>query len=352
MPGPGGGARGGGFGGGGSRGGGFGGGGFGGGHRGGFGGGRPPMGGHHGGFGHGPHHHHPRPFFHHGPRHYGGGGGCLGGLLGGIMVPVLLIIFVGIMIFGNFSTGTRIEYVDDEIIYSDEIVYNEKEFQDYANEQYAAEFGEHSAYEDNLLIVFLTNETADSYYTIAWIGDNVVTEINEMFGNEYTDFGIAMQNSIDTDYYEYSLSASLASVMKDMTEQIKALGLASCFKTETEHTTSAVSQLRNYSNITLNNETVNTALQAFTEETGIPCVIVVDTMENVFGTNESTDSIVIDNSTQSQIATGTNISRIAIIVIVLAVIAIVLIVLLTRKRKSKSDEDEDEKYAPKSKYDE
>lgn len=349
MPGPGGGARGGGFGGGGgSRGGGFsGGGGFGGGF-----GGRPPMGGHHGGFGHGPRHfHHPRPFFHHGPRHYGGGG-CLSGLL----IPVVFIVFIAIFIFGKNTTGTRVEFSDNEIIYTNEVKYDERTFQEYANSAYADEFSEYPSYENNLLIVFLTNESADEYYTIAWIGDNVVTQINEMFGNEYTDFGISMLNHIDTDYYEYSLSASLAAVMEDMTKQINDLGLTSCFKTESDQSTRAPSQLRNYSNITLNNETVNTALQAFTDATGIPCVIVVDTMENVFGSDETTENIVTNITPQSQTGSvAPGIARIAIIVIVLAVVAVVavvLIVLLTKKKKKQQSDDEEDKYAPKSKYDE
>ena len=72
-------------------------------------------------------------------------------------------------VFGNAFTN---------VANGGQIIYNEPAFQDYANEQYAREFGGSSAYEDNILIVFLTNEQSDGYYSIAWVGDNIDTEIN------------------------------------------------------------------------------------------------------------------------------------------------------------------------------
>ena len=213
MPGPGGGSRGGGFGGGGSRGGG----GFGGGH-GGFGGGRP------GGFG-GPHHH--PPHHHHGPifyggwyprrRYYYGGGGCLGGLIGALMAPILMLVFVGIfamMMFGSVVT---------DIQRGGNVVYDEAAFQDYADMRYAEEFGDSTAYEDNLMLVFLVNEQSDEYYTIAWCGYNINSRITDLFGNEYTDYGHVVQSAIPA-YYEHSLSQNLASIVDNMAARIERLG--------------------------------------------------------------------------------------------------------------------------------
>lgn len=108
MPGPGGGSHGGGFSGGGSRGGG---GGFGGGPRGGG-----PRG---GGFG-------PRPGPHFwGPRFYGPRfGGCLGGLFGMIMVPVVLLLVLVLLFFGTIVDSFR------AIGTGGVIAYNEETFQD------------------------------------------------------------------------------------------------------------------------------------------------------------------------------------------------------------------------------
>ena len=100
-----------------------------------------------------------------------------------MMLPIILIAFSALIIisvfgsaFGALAEGGR-------------VVYDNKELEDYAMEQYIAEFGDSGdAYEDNLLVVFLTNENADGYYTIAFVGDNIKTEIRDMFGNEYTEF--------------------------------------------------------------------------------------------------------------------------------------------------------------------
>ena len=178
MPGPGGGSRGGGFGGG-SRGGGF--------------GGGPRGGGFGGGFG-GPHrhHHHHGGWYH---RHYYGGGGCLGGLIGALLYPIIMLIFAGVFLFSFI--GTSFSNVSN----GGQVIYDEAVMQEYADIQYASAFGNSSAYEDNLLLVFLTNEEADGYYTIAWIGDNVKTEISNLFGDETTAYGVAVRGNINGEYY-------------------------------------------------------------------------------------------------------------------------------------------------------
>ena len=201
MPGPGGGARGGGFGGG-SRGSGFGGGGggFGGG---GF-GGRGPR--YYGGFGYGPR------------FGYGGyyGGGCLGGLLGILLAPIILILVVAMMLM--LIVGGAVS----EAANGGSINYSEEKLQAYADQQYAIEFVESDQYESNILIVFLTNEEADGYYCIAWVGDHIHTDINLLFGAEGTAFGYTVLGSINDDYYAYSLDSNLATVMDSMAGKVEA----------------------------------------------------------------------------------------------------------------------------------
>ena len=267
MPGPGGGSRGGGFGGG-SRGG-----GFGGGSHGGFGGGS------HGGFHGGPH----RPHYHRGwhyggvwPRYYYGGGGCLGGFLGMLMMPIIFLLVAGIMLvgfigssFGNVASGGQ-------------IIYDEAAFQDYANVEYAKAFGSSSAYEDNILLVFLTNEETDGFYTIAWVGDNINSSISYMFGDQTTEYGVAVLGNI-SNYYAYSLDSNLAGVVDNMRAHIARLGLASSFKKASDHSVMSESKLVNYTSLALTASTVEDALEEFTAETDIPIVIVVEDMAVVFG---------------------------------------------------------------------
>lgn len=203
------------------------------------------------------------------------------------MFPIIMIIIVAVMLFGHFAGSVA------RLSNGGEVRYNEAAFQEYANTQYATEFRGSTAYEDNLLIIFLTNEKADGYYAIAWIGNNINTRINEMFGNEYTEFGRAMQSSINSQYYAYSLSSNLALAMDKMTERVDALGLESSFRRKTDHSNMTASHVTNHSSLQLDEETVELSLTAFTEATDIPVVIVVDSMEEVFGKSLSGTDIMV-----------------------------------------------------------
>lgn len=304
MAGPGGGSRGGGFGGGsfggGSRGGGFGGGGFGGGRRGGF------HGGFYGGFGH-----RPRRYF------YGGGG-----LFNALMFPIFITIIITAMLISMLADGFG------SILNGGRIVYDEKEFERYANNAYISEFGTSSATEDNILIVFLTNEEYDGYYTIAWVGDNVQYKINESFGDQTTAFGSAMHSSINSEYYEFSLASNLAMAVSKMTGTVEGMGLTSSFITKKDHGNMTPSHVTNKSELALNEETVNVALREFTEKTEIPIVIVIDTVENVFGKSFSPTDIVI-----------------IIALLALAVGMIIFIIKTVRKYKAEKNQNgRDDRY--------
>ncbi|MBQ9779984.1 MAG: hypothetical protein IJW00_03465 [Clostridia bacterium] len=284
MPGPGGGSRGGG----GGRGGSFGGGGRGGfsgggGRGGGFGGG--PRG---GGFG-GPRGPRP-PYFggwYHRPRYYGGyygGGGCLGGLIGAIMVPIFLIFFSILLIVSSMGSAFA------SVAQGGDIVYNEEVFQDYADARYQAEFGTSEAYEDQILLVVLTYENQSDYAYIAWVGDHIDNRVNYMFGNNDTKLGYVMNNSISASSYKYSLDSNLAQVVETMGSEVEKLGLVSSFKCEENHA-SVTPHLTNMSALSMTDATVNDALVDFAETTGITMVIVVDEAEDVFGRSVSFESI-------------------------------------------------------------
>jgi len=308
MPGPGGGARGGGggrgFGGGGSRGGGFGG-GFGGGGRG-FGG---P---HH----HGPHFHH-RPRFYGGfwgPRYYYGGGGCLGGLLGILIAPIILILFAGIILLSTFSSAFN------SVITGGEIYYDENAFQTYADEQYAEHFGNFEDYEDALLIVFAVDaETCYDYAYIAWVGDHIDRDINYMFGSNGTKFGNAIASSaINSSSYKFSLDSGIAAVMDEMKDHIVALHLENNLTCKHEYT-DFESHMVNKTELAVTPNTVNPALVSFTEATGIPVVVVIEDAEEMLPKNFDYMSVII--------------------AVIFIVIAIVLIVKALKNRKSKDEDD-------------
>ena len=252
MPGPGGGARGGGFG----R----------GGHGGGF-GGRP--GGFYGGY--------------YRRRGFGFFGG---GLLSAILFPVFFgIISLVLLISSVFETVGIISQ-------GGIVVYDEEAFQDYSIQEYNRYFTDAKTYEDNILITFLTHEDNSQYFCIAIVGDNLRADINESFGNSQTAFGRAITTSVGENY-KYSLSANLASAIDKMTSQIDSIEESSPFKQEHDMSGKKSSSLVNNTDLQINSETVEVSLNAFTEKTGIPAVIVVESAEAVFGKTVPIKNIII-----------------------------------------------------------
>lgn len=358
-PGGGGGSRGGGgFGGGsfggGSRGGsgGFGGGSFGGSHGGSFGGSHNggSFSGHHSG-GFGGHHHAPPPPHHHGPHFHGPfrpwrrtyiGGGFGGGCFS-IVFILIFIIFTAL--FFLMPNGAVIDFSDGITIQQE--MYDEATMQDYANDKYMKYFGNSSAAEDNILLVMLTNEACDGYYTIAWVGDNVDLSINEMFG-EYTEYGNSLYNNID-EYFGYSLDSDLATVVKEMTGHIEALGLSSSFNWESDRSNLATSKFVNQTTMELTPEIVNAALEEFTAKTGIPMVIVVDSAERVFGVEGDNVTAEDLRPAEPQISVKkTN----PVLIITIAVIVVFFVVMggifiwTNKKPKATSDKKEKEETPP------
>lgn len=340
MAGPGGGGggfSGGSFGGGSRGGGGFGGGSFGGSHGGSFGGSHNggSFGGSHGGNFGGHHHHHHGPFFR-GPRRrtvFYGGGGCFG-------VVFIFIFFIFAAMFLLLPNSAVIDFSDGVTIYED--MYDEATMQDYANVKYMKYFGNTSAVEDNILLVMLTNEACDGYYTIAWVGDNVDYSINEMFG-EYTEYGDALYNNID-EYFAYSLDSDLASVVREMTQHIENLGLSSSFNFESDRSNLADPKFVNMTTMDLTAELVNSALQEFTDKTGIPMVIVVDSAESVFGFEGENVTVEGLRPAEPQIIVEkTNpILIITIAVVVVFIVAAVGVYVWTNKSKAKTKNTKEE----------
>lgn len=243
----------------------------------------------------------------HRSRRYGGGG-CLSNLIGMIMLPFVLIS----MLVLTMCNGVDVQINNG---------YDEEVFQDYANAQYREVFGSSTAYEDNLLIVFLTSEDHYDYNYIAWVGDHVATDINYMLGGNDSDLGWAMSRWINTSSYKYSLDSNLAQVMQEMTGEISDLNLPSSYTCNENHI-QVESKLINRSSVEMTDSTVNDALKAFTDTTGIPVVIVVEDMNEVFGSEAKT-------------VEGSDITR--VVLIVLAVVAVIVLIVVMKNKKKKED---------------
>ena len=225
------------------------------------------------------------------------------------MAPFIMLLVVGVLLFAMI--GSTVANVANGGVVS----YNETTFQEYAKKEYAKAFGSSDAIEDNILIAVLVNETSDGYYYIPWGGYNLKDEVVELF-DVGADFDQAMQGTIQ-DYYANSLDGDLARVMRTMSRKIQNLGLDSSFYDEYSHENTPESALVNYTTLGMSEKTVNDALADFTEETGIPVVIVVETMENVFGKSMPMEDIFI-----------------LVVLLGMAGIAIYLIVRAVKNRKN------------------
>lgn len=280
----------------------------GGGHGGGFGGGFGGGGGFRGGFGGG--HRPPRRGFFFMPFW---GGGCLGALFTPIICMVLAIVMMIGVIGGGLTTLFR----------GGNVVYNENKMQDYASRQYATIYDPSSAtYEDNVLVVFLTNEDGQSYYCIGWVGDNLKSQISDLFGNEYTTLGSAMQSSINTSSYRYSLGSNLAQVTEKMETSVRNQNLDTVYRAQkAERHEAGKVYNRSNSDIQFNAETVDAALKNFTDSTDISMSIVVADAKDVFGKSLNSAAILA-----------------LLLCIVLIVYAVVAIVRYVKRRRGNTDD--------------
>lgn len=234
------------------------------------------------------------------------------------MAPIILVMFFLVFMLSMCQNGADVTVVGG---------YDEEKFQDYADDQYAMHFSDSGAYEDNLLIVVLTEENNSDFYYIAWVGDHIATPIDHLMGNNSTTLGRAMNSCINESNYKYSLDSNLADVMNTMTKAVTDLGLESSFACS-ETRGSIKAELINNTELPMTESTVENALQNFADSTGIPVAIVVEDAGDVFGGGTKTvggDSIPWGS--------------------VIAVIVVIALIVVTVVSKNKSkNEDPGDKY--------
>ena len=201
-----------------------------------------------------------------------------GGLMGILLLPFILILFAAIFLMVTLVSAFS------AISAGGQLAYEEEWFQDFANAQYEQIFDQ-TGYEDNILLVVLTTEENSEGYFIAWVGDHIVTDVNLMFGNEQTELGRVVNNSISGTNYKYQLDSGIAMVLDQMADKVSAKTDAP-FKCKEEHP-APTEPFRNYTALPMTASTVNDAIAAFTEETGINIAVVVEEAEDIFETDYS-----------------------------------------------------------------
>ena len=233
------------------------------------------------------------------------------------MAPIIILLMVAMLAVGFLGEAMA------NIRNGGSIVYDEETFQDYANAHYYREFENSTSIDANMMFFILTSENYDGFYMIAWGGDDIRYEVNEMFGNEDTEFGETALSTINTEMYKYSLDTDIAALAVKMANKVAAKEFSSNLNEEKTPSSGVTSHLVNASNVKLTEETVNDGLEYFEDKTDIPLVVVVDEAEEVFGITSpsSSDYILV------AIFAG------------LIVLAIVLTVKAVKARKERRDGD-------------
>lgn len=239
------------------------------------------------------------------------GGGCLSALLAPVICLVVAVLLVVMVVIGGFGSLVR----------GGEVQYSETKMQDYAMSQYQQVFDPNSAtYEDNVLVVLALNEDMTTYYCIGIVGDNLKTNVNELFGNEYTALGKAVTSSINASGYKYSLGSNLAAVTQRLQASVEELGEETVYNKQKAESHTAGTVYNRSATAEFNPETVNDALKDFTAATDMNLSIVVADSVDVFGKTMSSAAIAA-----------------LIISILLIVWAVITIVRYARSRKENAD---------------
>ena len=205
-----------------------------------------------------------------------------------MLLPLVLLTVVASLITGVFgSFGSSISNIANGGHY----IEDNKTVNDYCSSQYAKEFDDAVEYEDNILIIFLVDEDHEKYYTKVFVGYNVDDRIDSMFGGRYTEYGRQLTKNIG-DNYEHSLSRNLSATVRGMSDEINNLNLDSSFIDDMGSPGEYLSHVTNNSSLDISDETINSALTKFTEETKIPIVIVIDDMDNVLDKSIRTSDII------------------------------------------------------------
>ncbi len=219
------------------------------------------------------HHHHHRHHSYYRRRHglsinLGTGKGAILGLL--IFLPFIIIFFVMFAFFFGGPSGCGCSF--NENTHVDEALVDK-----YTENQYNEKFASLSNYEDYALIVFLIDdEEYYEYYYCTWIGDHVSANTANLLGLNDSTLDDAFEANISTDYKK-TISLDLASTIYQLISKSDSNGLT-CNESTAAYISSHVD---NDTNLNIDEATINAALKAFEDKTGVKLVLVIDTINEV-----------------------------------------------------------------------
>ena len=205
-----------------------------------------------------------------------------------MLAPIIVIVMAAFFLFfsisgmvGDISTGGSYQWDEDAI-------------RQYARAEYDDIYGNNdAAYEDNIMILFLADEEEGyTYAYIAWVGDNIETGVDEMFGNDYTRLGTAFDNSMP-DNYKDSLGKNLSAVIERMEAAVGAPAAGKDHFKDAPLGTANSPVFKNGTPLPISSVTIDRALKSFYETTGISLSLVVADIDEVFEKGLSGDTYIM-----------------------------------------------------------
>lgn len=191
----------------------------------------------------------------------------------GIIFLIIFTLFfaVGFIIMFNQSSG--------DLLTDGKAVYDKKKMNEYIKTNYENEFKDSATYEDNIILFFLYNEDYNEYLLDFYIGYDLSTSIYKYL-NTYSNSSNFDRN-FDTSNCDDDIEKNLSNVINEITinldnnfdEYLK------CNHTNDEY----ISKVTNSSHSELDITEIERSLINFTDTTGLSIVLVIDSMENVFG---------------------------------------------------------------------
>ena len=183
-----------------------------------------------------------------------------------IFTPIIILI-ISAVFFGIFGYQN-----------SKTFRYEEDVFRNYALDQYYDIYGTNS--EDEIVFVFLStqNPTVDGYYQISMVGDNIKYNVSDMFGDNTTVFGKALDSGLPKDY-NYSLLNAFRKALDVTATKIEELNSIFYTEPKTVDTPKIVNNV-DYNN--LDTASLKTALEEFASRTKISLSIVITDASLVF----------------------------------------------------------------------
>ena len=199
-----------------------------------------------------------------------------------ILTPILIIALVlGIFIYNLVDTIGILTR-------GGELVYVEETFTTHLNGVYNAGVKDAKATDSALAIIFLYDVDTNTMNYEIKAGSNLMNEVTDLFGSDKA-FGKYLNDSkiVSRTDYTKTFAKDLGKVMSSMAKEIEELDLYSVFvKRYAEDTSFPDAKLHTEKNVSMaldNSVELESALAAFTEETGIPVIVSVGTYEGLFG---------------------------------------------------------------------